>query len=214
MPANQYGPVKPLFEKCENPCCSKIVRKTPRQKEIGRSCFCSMACNLAIGRPSKYADGVVGEYVIANLGKLSYIEMSWHWNIKPNAFTHLLDRLRSQGYAIPIRPKRKIKEKQLPPSKLFIMPTKKGLPDKRSNRQGNSSDNHMRRKPPVEHAKVKEMDRRLPNRVIDISSCIKIVFNDKNHSTFYARDEEHEGRIREKYAYLEKGLLPNVNHSG
>ena len=63
---------------------------------------------------------------------------------------------------------------------------------------------HRDRKPPVSEKPVKIMDRRIPDRVIDTSGCIKVCFKDKNKTTMYARDEDHVVRIRKVYKDFEK----------
>jgi hypothetical protein len=83
-------------------------------------------------------------------------------------------------------------------------------PDGRSSRNKPGNGQHAARKPPVEGAKVKEMDRRLPNRLISLEGKIKVVFRDKNHTTFWAVDEDHVARIHKTYGYLEKDLVARL----
>lgn len=79
----------------------------------------------------------------------------------------------------------------------------------KSNLNKDGRSNHRDRKPPTDGKKA-NMREVLPTRKIDLTGCIKVLFNDKNHTTFYAKDAEHEARIRKKYAHLEKPLAARL----
>lgn len=64
------------------------------------------------------------------------------------------------------------------------------------------------RKPPVTPFKQKEQV--FKTRVVSQEGLIPVVFNDKNHTRMWAKDEAHAERIRRTYAYLEKPLVARL----
>lgn len=152
------------------------------------------------GRTPKYTPQVI-KWIVANIGKKSRIAIQEHLNITRQAFRILMCRLRKEGYDIPMEKAHLVRVD----SKVFAQ---KGVePPKEEKRKGPThkpADQHMRRKPEVENAKT-----RLPvfkDRAI-VEGPIKVVFNDKGHTTISCRDEEHERKVRKAYAYLEKSLV-------
>ncbi len=204
--SNQYGPSNPIHPKRENPPCNKTTRRTPSDIRRGKNRFCSHRCAV-VCKPRKYGDEI-GEFVIKHLGKLRYIDMAAHFDIKRSNFVKVLDQMRQLGYAIPINNKKPahlktVKEKIVKPPKVKAMPVKTEKPDQRANRPGASQRKHMDRKPPVEMAKPKKDEKIFKTRVVKDGPII-VVLNDKNHTRLTARDEEHADRIRKQFAYLEK----------
>lgn len=208
---NQYGHVRIIHQPCAASDCRNMVRLTPSAIAKNRR-FCSSAC--ARKQPRKFKQTQI-DYIMSHVGIVMYKDMAKHLGVTLGSFTHLLHRLRCLGYALPMRSKKAygLKKKKLSSrkSKTNVMSTqltKDGRPDKRGNRPLTSPGirDHMKRKPPVEGAKPKPEDKPLKRRKI-VEGEIKVVFNDKNKTTFSCVDEAHAERVRKRFAYLNEPLI-------
>lgn len=156
------------------------------------------------GRPMKYPQTTI-DWIVANISKRSHASIEVHLKMTGSALRCLLCRLRTKGYPIPSKRGGAVK------SKLFVSAgVKPPKEDKRTGPKHQETDQHMRRKPSVENTGAIHRQPVFPTIKIDTSNMIKVVFGDKNHTTIYCRDSEHEIRVRKKYAYLEKDLLSRI----
>lgn len=198
--ANQHKTGEPVFRKCINPDCKEKVRIVPSRQ--GKKHFCSRQCRYDC-MPSPLIEER-GEWVIQNL-HMTFKEMAEYFNCSLGTFTHLLDRMRRKGYAVPMRkgkhaPKKAKKKssKRNSKSKTISMPQTPNN-DRRKDRVGTAQRTHMNNKPPVEHAKFKPEDKPFKTRKV-VDGPIKIFFKDKNKTCFTATDEAHMQRILKTYA--------------
>lgn len=134
-------------------------------------------------------------WIIVNFERIPFTEMEELINIPRRFLKNFIDHLLKTRKLF-----RKIKIKSV-----TAMPKKpEGAQDRRGITSGGNKS-HSSRKPPVNDAPAaRSRDEKLPTRVIDTSSCIKVIFKDKNHTTFTARDEAHVARIRKAYASFEE----------
>lgn len=196
--ANQHNTGAAVYRKCINPDCKEKVRIVPSRQ--GKKHFCSRQCRYAC-TPSPLIEAR-GEWVIQNL-HLTFSEMAEHFQCSLGTFTHLLDRMRQKGYAVPIRkgknaPK-KDKKSRKRRTKSISMPQQGN--DRRKDRVGPAQRKHMDHKPPVEGAMFKPGEKPFKTRNV-VDGPIKICFKDKNKTRFTATDKEHMERILKTYAHF------------
>lgn len=215
---NQYNTGPAIYQKCADPDCETQVRRTPSEVKRGHHTFCTLSC--ARKTPKKFKEAEIA-FIMANHDKMTRNELAAHFNTTRNSLQHILMSLRMKGYAIPMepgnktrhhgvtRPKGYKKTNKVTQPKKTIMAHANLKKDGRSNRNSPGQTQHRDRKEAASGSRP-NMRERLPDRVIDTTGCIKVRFNDKNHSEFTARDEEHAQRIREKYAYLDKPLVARL----
>ena len=198
--ANQHKTGEAVYRKCINPDCREKVRITPSRQ--GKKHYCSRKCRYDC-MPSPLIEER-GEWVIQNL-HMEFKDMAAHFNCSLGTFTHLLDRMRRKGYAVPMRkgkyaPKKaKKSRKRKSNTKTISMPQTSN--DRRKERVGPAQRAHMDHKPPVEGAKFKPEDKPFKTRKV-VDGPIKIFFKDKNKTKFTATDKAHMERILKTYAHF------------
>lgn len=150
-------------------------------------------------------------WILHNFNKYSWSAMEEITNIPKDLVKNFVDYMIKTGMAIrtakgsrysalttPLRESiaRQIKKRKIMPKKPEAGPDRRAITS--AGHRGHNS-----RKPTVNDI-PKRRDERLPDRKIDTSKCIKVVFKDKNHTTITASDEAHVVRIRKAFSSFEE----------
>ena len=187
-----------VYQKCLDAECSNTIRRTPHEVKDGTHVYCCTACRVKNIRPHRYTPELV-ERILALPDGLSLVDIALKLDISYGGFKKWVCVMKkadpSFKLSLPER-KKKYKEKEKP-----LPPVKEPAPPKKGRGQYIKPRTEMVALKPYTGSRATWKDKKLPTRK-PVEGGIKIVFRDKHRTTFVARDEEHLGRIVERYGHL------------